>query len=143
MSDLIGMLPPGYAPDSCRGTSRLVSTALVGLDCDEVSGIVPGGKYELFPSLDVLNHQYDIDFHGGFFKALVCPGAPGIGPGSITGGSGWTGKLSCGYVGKFTNTTTDAFAVMWTNESRLFWGRVTGPNLIALVDWFNQVVGPS
>jgi hypothetical protein len=143
MSDLIGMLPPGYAPDSCRGAAQVPSPALAGLTCNEVPGVVPGGKYEVFPSVDSLNRQFDTDFRGGFFQPLACPGAPGIGPGTITGGSGWRGQLACGWLGKYTGTPTDAFGVMWTNESRSFWGRVNGTNLIGLMDWFNSVVGPS
>ena len=140
MSDLIGMLPSGYAPDSCRGAKQVPRSALVALACDEVTGIVPPGKYELFPSLAALNHQFDVDFHGTVFKPIKCPGAPGIGPGSITGGSGWAGRLACGWVGDANNPTFD---VMWTNEPRLLWARVHGPNLIGLMDWFNSEVGPS
>ena len=148
MSDLIGMLPPGYAPDSCHGTSRPVPQMLAGLDCKPVPGIVPGGRYEVFPDAETLSHQFDIDFHGTFFKPLTCPGFPGIGPGTIAGGSGWTGQLACGWMGKFTDPAfgpvgADSFGVMWTNESRSFWGRASGTNLIGLMDWFNNVVGAS
>lgn len=148
MSDLIGMLPPGYAPDSCQGTATLVAGALAGLDCHPVPGIVPGGKYEVFPDVATLRRQFDIDFHGTFFKALACPGFPGIGPGTVNGGSGWRGQMACGWMGKFTDPAmgpvgADAFGVMWTKESGSFWGRAYGTNLVDLIGWFNNVVGPS
>lgn len=143
MADLIGMLPPGYAPDSCHGAAQVPSAALAGLTCNEVPGIVPGGKYEIFPSAAAANHQFDVDFGSSNFRPLACPGAPDIGPGKIAGGSGWRGQLACGWLGRYTDSSTDAFGVMWTNESRSFWGRANGPNLIGLMDWFNNVVGPS
>lgn len=145
MSDLIASLPPGYAPDSCRGTSHPVPRMLAGLDCTPVPGVVPGGKYEVFADIGTLNDQFNTDFGGTIFRPLPCPGAPGIGPGTVTARTGWRGQLACGWVGKYTDPAygevgADAFGVMWTNESRLFWGRVNGPNLIALWDWFGGVI---
>ena len=148
MSDLIGMLPAGFAPESCHGTPNPVPHMLAGLECTPVPGVVPGGKFEVFPDVDSLNHQFDVDFHGTYFKALTCPGAPGIGPGDLTAASGWKGRLACGWMGHFTDPAMgpvgeDAFGVMWTNESRSFWGRVDGPDLGALFDWFGRVIVPS
>ncbi|MGZ6779358.1 MAG: hypothetical protein ACXVGO_10230 [Mycobacterium sp.] len=145
MSDLIGSLPPGYAPESCHGTTKPVPDMLAGLTCIGVPGTVPGGKYEVFPTVDALRHQFDIDFHGTYFKAMTCPGAPNIRPGTITARSGWRGQLACGYMGHYTDPNVgpvgaDAFGVMWTNESRSFWGRVDGTNLADLMDWFGQVI---
>lgn len=145
MSDLIAMLPPGYAPESCHGTDKPVPDMLAGLSCVSVPGVVPGGKYEVFPTVDALRHQFDVDFHGTYFKAMICPGAPSIGPGTITAASGWKGQLACGYMGHYTDPNVgpagaDAFGVMWTNESRSFWGRVDGTNLTDLMDWFGRVI---
>lgn len=145
MTDLIASLPPGYAPDSCHGTSKPVPRMLAGLECFPVPGVVPGGKYEVFANTDLLNDQFNTDFGGNLFKPLICPGAPSIGPGTVTARTGWTGQLACGWMGKYTDPAVgpvgeDVFAVMWTNESRSFWGRVNGTNLIGLWDWFGGVV---
>lgn len=145
MSDLIAALPPGYAPDSCVGTARPVSSMLAGLDCRPVPGVVPGGKYEVFANAGALNAQFTTDFNGTFFKAVPCPGTPGVGPGNLTARSGWSGKVACGWMGKYNDPAVgpvgaDGFGVMWTNESRNFWGRVDGTDLGSLWQWFGDVV---
>jgi len=145
MSDLIASLPPGYAPDSCHATTKPVSGMLAGLTCIGVPGIVPGGKYEVFPTVESLRQQFDSDFHGTYFKEIACPGAPNVGPGNLTARSGWSGKLACGWMGQFTDPAygpvgADAFGVMWTNESRLLWARVSGTNLVDLWDWFGKAI---
>jgi hypothetical protein len=80
MSDLIGMLPPGYAPESCHGSTNAPSKTLASLDCSEVTGIVPGGRYQIFGDLNALHRQFEVDFDprlgSDWFKPLNCPEPP-------------------------------------------------------------------
>jgi hypothetical protein len=141
MSDLIGMLPPGYAPDSCHGSdpNKQPAHVLVALNCNEVTGIVPGGHYQTYSDLGALNHQFDVDWDSrvgtDYFVPMACPGAPGREPLTISGASGWKGRVACGYI-----KSLDRIAIMWTNESELLWARVHGTNLIGLKDWFQSVI---
>jgi serine/threonine kinase PknH len=128
--DLIGMLPPGYGPDSCHPIPPKAALAL--LECGPNS--LPGGpshaRYMLFDDPAFVSKIF-----GGITKEpdrtlIPCfPGDTAV-PGSWGNPAGTDG-------GMFTCSTSGGAAELtWTSHSNHLLAHADGPEVVAVFKWW-------
>jgi len=98
MSDLVGLMPRGYAPDACQ-PGDVMGEEIVVLNCDggnSIPGAPDGAVYALLPSPDRANYHFEKMYGGHSTPTFVpgpCPGNPDAGISRWAGG-----RLACGAV---------------------------------------------
>ena len=134
--DLIGMLPPGYGPDSCHPIDNPPKAALALLECGPNS--LPGGpshaRYLLYADPALVSSIF-----GGITKEpdrtlIPCFRGDTAAPGNWGNSAGTDGgMLTC-------STSGGAAELTWTSHSSHLIAHADASDVTALYDWwFNNV----
>lgn len=130
--DLIGMLPPGYGPDSCHPIDNPPKAALALLECGPNS--LPGGpshaRYLLYGDPGLVSNIF-----GGLAKQpertlIPCFRGDTASAGSWGNPAGTDGgKLMC-------STSGGTAELTWTSHSSHLIAHADGPDVVALYNWW-------
>lgn len=141
-SDLMGMLPAGYAEGVCHPVGNPPSAALAAVDCGTNS--LPGGpthaRYILYPDAATMMSDFRSFFNTPMFQPAPCPGKDSAAPTPVWGESGGQrGSIACGTEedARFDQPGQGSPAVIWTKLAKAFIGNAHGSDIQSLFDWVN------
>jgi hypothetical protein len=134
---LVGMMPAGYGPDSCRLVDNPPQFALAVLDCGNNS--LPGGPTHARYALSA-DPGAVLAVFGGYAKLPFRSPVP-CGSGDTAGGT-WSNKAGTDGGSVACSTSGGVAEVSWTSHSNLFLAHADGPDITPLFQWFLHSVGP-
>jgi hypothetical protein len=131
---ILGLLPAGYPPSSCKRATNPFPTAIASLDCvDESNSDTPDfARFTLYTNVDYLTSDFYATADG--MAVSQCPGGNaspatwnlGSNPGQVGG------KIVCGSV-------EDRPGVAWTRNAQLLLASVNGgPSINDIYQWWQR-----
>jgi serine/threonine kinase PknH len=139
---LMGLIPPGYGPNSCQGVTPPATNAVATVDC--ANNTAAGGptiaRYSLFSDQQGLDNAFN-SLSSAVTVQSTCPdGTPS--PNSWHWNSNPNqpaGQILCGSDSSNSNNAV----VAWTENSALFMAGAEGPNASNLLNWWNNTPLPT
>jgi hypothetical protein len=134
---LRAMLPKGYTDSACRH-GEPPAGGIARLDCkaNTLAGGPSAASYVVFSDQSSLDDTFDNLIRAGGLKLVNCPGLD-------ENPTAWhlrttpsvdEGRVTCGQYEK----NPDLYTLMWTHNSKLFFGGADGADLDGLYKWWQE-----
>lgn len=121
LSDLMGMLPPGYASGACKTIDAAAAIAAVSCGANSLPGGPTAATYKLFSDDDAMYQAFTAALRGPDWTPAACPGVRSSDPTPLTTSDGTRyGSVVCARASTLQVDRDGAIA--WTRDADNFLG---------------------